>query len=112
MSFLSHILISLLTGSLFFHSLPSETTGINIETVCQDSLGTMWFGGLNGLVSFDGSRYSVFRHNIPTEHSIPDDRIYKIICNSAGKLLVAIFPVFRYSNMQPGHSTTSQARTA
>jgi len=89
MSFLSHILISLLTGSLFFHSLPSETTGINIETVCQDSLGTMWFGGLNGLVSFDGSRYSVFRHNIPTEHSIPDDRIYKIFCNSAGKLLVA-----------------------
>ena len=89
MSFLSHILISLLTGSLFFHSLPSETTGINIETVCQDSLGTMWFGGRDGIVSFDGSRYSIFRQSIPTENSIPDDRIYKVICNSTGQLFVA-----------------------
>ena len=90
MSILTSILISLLAGGLSFHSLPTESAGTNIETVCQDSLGNMWFGGRDGLTLFDGSRYTSFRHNAETAGSgIPDNRIYKIVCDSDGRIWVA-----------------------
>ena len=69
------ILPALVASSLYFHSLPTESTGINIRTVCQDSQGNMWFGGADGITRYDGSRYTDFRYN---------DHIYKLTCDSEG----------------------------
>ncbi|MBR6055031.1 MAG: helix-turn-helix domain-containing protein [Bacteroidales bacterium] len=90
MSILASILISILASGLTFHSLPTESAGTNIETVCQDSLGNMWFGGRDGLTLYDGSRYTSFRHNAEAAGGgIPDNRIYKIVCDSDGRIWVA-----------------------
>ena len=90
MSILASILISILASGLTFHSLPTESAGTNIETVCQDSLGNMWFGGRDGLTLYDGSRYTSFRHNAETAGGgIPDNRIYKIVCDADGRIWVA-----------------------
>ena len=84
MLILSNILSALISSSLFFHSLPSESTGINVRAVCQDSYGNMWFGGQDGITLYDGSRYTDFRHIAGGPGSPSDDHIYKLICDSEG----------------------------
>lgn len=69
-----------LASSLFFHSLPFESTGINIRTLCQDQKGNIWFGGADGIVMYDGSRYYDYRYN---------DHIYKLICDYEGTVWAA-----------------------
>lgn len=71
------LLPALVASTLYFHSLPTESTGINVRTVCQDAQGNIWFGGADGITRYDGSRYTDFRYN---------DHIYKLTCDSDGTL--------------------------
>ena len=77
---------ALVASSLYFHSLPTESTGINIRTVYQDPQGNMWFGGEEGIVRYDGSRYTDFRYNANDSGAPVDDHIYTIFCDSGGTL--------------------------
>ena len=89
MSFFAIGLVSLLASTLSFRSLPIESAGTNVQTVCQDSLGNMWFGGLDGITLYDGSRYTQFRHRADEADGIPDNRIYKLYCDSGGDIWVS-----------------------
>lgn len=86
MLILSNILSLLISSSLFFHALPSESTGVNVRTVCQDSIGNMWFGGRDGITRYDGSRFTDFRHVAGGPGSPSDDNIYKLLCDSDGSV--------------------------
>lgn len=88
MLFLSSILSSVVAGSLFFHSLPAESTGINVRTICQDSQGRLWFGGNDGITCYDGCRYNDFRYNTGKSR-IGDDYIYKMLVDSSGTVWAA-----------------------
>lgn len=80
------LLPALVASSLYFHSLPTESTGINVRSVCQDAQGNMWFGGADGITRYDGSRYTDFRYNADGASAIGEDHIYKLTCDSNGTL--------------------------
>ena len=89
MLFLSSILSTLLASSLYFHRLPSESTGINILSVCQDAQGNMWFGGADGITRYDGSRYTDFRYNADGSTGSGEDHIYRLRCDADGTIWAA-----------------------
>ena len=80
------LLPALVASSLYFHSLPTESTGINVRSVCQDAQGNMWFGGADGITRYDGSRYTDFRYNADGASAIGEDHIYKLTCDSNGTM--------------------------
>ena len=84
MLFLLNILSALVSSSLFFHSLPVQSTGVNIRTVCQDAKGNMWFGGNDGITCYDGTRYTDFRYNSGGVSGPGEDHIYNLFCDSQG----------------------------
>ena len=88
MNLLTLILISLLSLELNFKSLPIEDCGINVATICQDSLGNMWFGGFEGVIRYDGNRYTRFKPDIRSGEQFPDMPAYRILCDSNGQICV------------------------
>jgi ligand-binding sensor domain-containing protein/DNA-binding CsgD family transcriptional regulator len=47
-----------------------------INCIFQDSRGFMWFGTQNGLNKYDGSSFSIFKHNVGDSTSISSDDVY------------------------------------
>lgn len=88
MNLLTIVLTSLLSLELNFKSLPIEDCGINVATICQDSLGNMWFGGFEGVIRYDGNRYTRFKPDIRSAKQFPDMPVYKIFCDSNGQIWV------------------------
>ena len=88
MGILSLILASLLSGNIFFKSLPLEDAGLNVSTICQDRMGIMWFGGIEGLTRYDGRHYSHFRSRNKYD---PDSHVKKLICDADGNVWAAHF---------------------
>lgn len=87
---MSIFLISiLLAGTLSFRALPLEDTGLNVATICQDASGNMWYGGIDGLIQYDGKRYFHFKDSALPEASDPDSHIYRLLCNSNGSVWAA-----------------------
>lgn len=89
MLFLINILSALVSSSLFFQSLPVQSTGVNIRTVCQDTKGNMWFGGNDGITCYDGTRYTDFRYNSGGDSGQGKDHIYNLYCDSQGVVWAA-----------------------
>lgn len=89
MSIFALILSPLVAGSLFFHAMSPESAGMNVESVCQDHQGNIWFGGRDGITLFDGSRFTMFRHRTEDVNSIPDNHVYKIFCDIDGRIWAA-----------------------
>ena len=88
MTIFTAILSSLLISNINFKTLPVEESGTNINTICQDNLGRIWMGGIDGIVRFDGNRYEHFTNNIRSGNQIPDNSVYDIICDSNGEIWV------------------------
>ena len=86
---LTFLLALILAGTRQFTPLPLDETGINIETVCQDSLGNIWLGGIDGLRRYDGNRYMRFKSGLPSDAFAPDSHIYSIVCDEKGLVWVA-----------------------
>ena len=89
MGMLTFLLAMMLAGTRQFTPLPLDETGINIETVCQDSLGNIWLGGIDGLRRYDGNRYTRFKSGLPSDAFAPDSHIYSIVCDESGRIWVA-----------------------
>ncbi len=82
------VLTSLLSLGLNFKSLPIEDCGINVATICQDSVGNMWFGGFEAVIRYDGNRYTRFKPDTRAGEHFPDIPVYKIFCDSNGMIWV------------------------
>ena len=89
MGVLISILSVLVAGAMNFRSLPLEMTGLNVETICQDKQGNMWYGGIDGLIMYDGKHYSHFKYNTQLEACDPDSHIYELLCDSNGQVWAA-----------------------
>lgn len=59
-----------------------------VNHVVQDSLGFIWFGTGDGLARFDGTRYSVFKHDLQDTTSLSNNAIWSITALDDGDLLV------------------------
>ena len=67
--------------------------GLSHRTVLlsvQDKEGVMWFGTEDGLNSFDGYNFKVYRHRDNDKTSLPGDRIASIEVCSDGTLWVSV----------------------
>jgi len=64
--------------------LPSNT----VNAVIKDKYGLMWFGTSNGLSRFDGSNFTVYRHEVGNEHSLPTNDIVSLYEDKSGRLWV------------------------
>lgn len=89
MAMISHFFTIFLAAGLQFNALSPDATGINTETICQDKSGSLWFGGMDGITRFDGTRFTVFRNDTRDEGSILDNRIYKLTCSADGRIWAA-----------------------
>lgn len=59
-----------------------------VNHVVQDSLGFIWFGTGDGLARFDGTRFSVFKHDLQDTTSLSNNAIWSITALDDGDLLI------------------------
>jgi len=64
--------------------LPSNT----VNAVVKDKYGLMWFGTSNGLSRFDGSNFTVYRHEAGNNHSLPTNDVVALYEDRDGRLWV------------------------
>lgn len=60
-------------GVFKHHTIKDGLSQTTVYAICQDSLGYMWFGTLDGLNKYDGYRYKVYRYNHKDSNSISDN---------------------------------------
>lgn len=61
----------------------------SVETIHQDQQGYMWFGGLDGLIRFDGYNWVAFRHDPLDPYSISSNVVWDIHEDHLGVMWVA-----------------------
>lgn len=61
----------------------------DVSVIEQDNSGFMWFGTNNGLNRFDGYSFKVFKNNLSNEHSLANNRIKSLLCDSKNRLWIA-----------------------
>lgn len=59
-----------------------------IYDIIQDSTGIMWFATDNGLTSFDGSRFNIYRHNPEDSLSLSDNTVTSLTIDIDNNLWV------------------------
>lgn len=64
--------------------LPSNT----VSAIIKDKYGLMWFGTSNGLSKFDGSNFTVYRHEVGNVHSLPTNDVVSLYEDRQGRLWV------------------------
>ncbi len=62
---------------------------MHLLCILQDHLGLLWIGTTDGLVMYDGIRFSVFQHNPADSTSIPDNFVRRLYEDRAGTLWAA-----------------------
>jgi signal transduction histidine kinase/ligand-binding sensor domain-containing protein/DNA-binding response OmpR family regulator len=64
--------------------LPSNV----IYTINKDRYGMMWFGTSNGLASFDGTNFKIYRHNTNKLNTLPANEVLSLYEDRIGKLWI------------------------
>jgi hypothetical protein len=59
-----------------------------IYAVAQDHDGYMWFATTSGLARYDGVDFEVFRHDVNSPRSLPNNQIYTLFVDRDGRLWV------------------------
>lgn len=61
---------------------------VSVLSICQDELGRMWFGTLEGLNCYDGQHVKIYRPNIKDgEGTFSGNEIYNLASDHHGHLL-------------------------
>lgn len=50
----------------------------SVKAIYRDHLGFLWFGTFNGLNSYDGCEFKIFRNRLNDSTSLPHNYIYAI----------------------------------
>ncbi|HUP11270.1 MAG TPA: two-component regulator propeller domain-containing protein, partial [Niastella sp.] len=67
------------TGAVITHlGIQQGLSNNSVQCIYQDHNGLMWFGTYDGLNSYDGYGFRVFRNKINDTGSIPHNYIYTI----------------------------------
>lgn len=73
----------------FHHYTTSDGLSHNeIRVIDQAPNGVLWMGTQNGLSSFDGYRYRIYKHHVEDSTSISGDKIYSLLAAKSGKIWV------------------------
>ena len=79
--------------------LEGEPSVGGVLSIAQDSYGFIWFGGMSGLVRYDGYRYHLYEHDPSVAGSLTENSIRDVFADSYGELWVATYGggVLRYN---------------
>lgn len=84
------LIISLtLQGNVYFKHL-GKTDGlpqISVKSICQDELGRMWFGTLEGLSCYDGNSMTVYKPSPKGSRSFLGNEVHELVTDKQGNLL-------------------------
>ena len=59
-----------------------------ILSICQDNFGYIWIATLNGLNKYNGIDFKVYHHQNHVPNSLPSNFVYKVFCDSDGKVWI------------------------
>lgn len=71
----------LLGGHIFFNHLGKSNglSQISVVSICQDELGRMWFGTLEGLNCYDGNGMTVYKPSLITEYPFFGNEVHNLV---------------------------------
>ncbi len=69
-------------------SLKDGLSQNTVYTICQDSLGFLWFGTQDGLNRFEGQKFRTFKNVSDDPSTLTNDEINSIIVNKDGNIWV------------------------
>ena len=75
-------------GNIYFRSL-DKTDGLShlsVMSICQDELGRMWFGTLEGLNCYDGIRITRFKYS--NQYPMIGNETFHVVSNKKGSLFL------------------------
>ena len=59
-----------------------------VNAIVKDRYGLMWFGTANGLSKFDGSNFTVYRHDPDKVNSLPANEILSVYEDHSGRIWI------------------------
>jgi signal transduction histidine kinase/ligand-binding sensor domain-containing protein/CheY-like chemotaxis protein len=59
-----------------------------VNAIIKDNNGLMWFGTTNGLSKYDGSNFTIYRHQQGDNTSLPSNEVLTLFVDHSGKLWV------------------------
>ena len=77
-----------LRGNVYFKHL-GKTDGlsqISVISICQDELGRMWFGTLEGLSCYDGNSMTVYKPSQDSVRSFLGNNVDNLVSDKQGNL--------------------------
>ena len=82
-----------------FYSTDKELSNSLINAVYQDRKGFIWIATENGLNKFDGTRFSIYRHNATDSTSLKNNYVRTLFEDSRGNFWIGcINGLQRYDN--------------
>lgn len=82
------------SGNLRFERLTVEDglPHATVLSVLQDRQGFMWFATANGLARYDGSTFTIYKHDINNPNSLSNNNTFSLIESSDGLLWIGTDP--------------------
>lgn len=77
-----------LRGNIYFKHLGKADglSQISVVSICQDELGRMWFGTLEGLSCYDGTSMTVYKPSQANTETFLGNEIHNIVSDKRGNL--------------------------
>ena len=75
-------------GNIYFKHLGKSEglSQISVVSICQDELGRMWFGTLEGLNCYDGNRMTVYKPSLTGKDHFGGNEIQNLVSDKQGSI--------------------------
>lgn len=75
-------------GNIYFKHLGKSEglSQISVVSICQDELGRMWFGTLEGLNCYDGNRMTVYKASLTGKDHFGGNEIQNLVSDKQGSI--------------------------
>lgn len=82
------VLAFTLRGNIYFKHLDKSDglPQISVVSICQDELGRMWFGTLEGLSCYDGNSMTVYKPSSEATRSFLGNEIHNLVSDKQGNI--------------------------
>ena len=96
------IMSRLLCGNVYFKHLGKSDglSQISVVSICQDELGRMWFGTLEGLSCYDGNGMTVYKPSLVRENSFLGNEVHNLVSAQGNVFFTSDRTLVRYDVRQ------------
>lgn len=92
----------LLCGNVYFKHLGKSDglSQISVVSICQDELGRMWFGTLEGLSCYDGNGMTVYKPSLIRDNSFLGNEVHNLVSGQGNVFFTSDGILSRYDLRQ------------